>query len=177
MSQDRPGGSDNVPLAHRLLERVTDSWMAQAIHVAAELRIADLLAEGPRTSEDLATATGTDALSLRRLLRALTTIDICRERDDGSFEMMPMGSLLGANAPGSLRSFTIWWGTNLWQAWGQLLYSVTTGQSARQWLAGKEGFAHLAQDPETAAVFNQALVELTRLTAESVTRTYDFSGS
>jgi len=176
MSKNRTGNSESVSPAHRLLECVTSSWMAQAAYVAAELRLADLLAEGPRTSEDLAIATGTHAPSLHRLLRALTTIEICREREDGSFEITPMGSLLGTDVPGSLRSWTIWWGAHLWQVWGSLLYSVKTGESARKMLSGTDGFKHLEQDPEAAAVFNEALVELTRLTSKSVVRIYDFSG-
>jgi len=165
-----------MSLAHWLLECVTSSWMAQAIYVAAELQIADLLAEGPRTSEDLAAVTGAHAPSLHRLLRALTTIEICREREDGSFEITPMGSLLGTDVPGSLRSWTIWWGTHLWWVWGCLLYSVKTGESARKLLTGTDDFKHIEQYPEAAAVFNQAIVELTRLTSESVVRIYDFSG-
>jgi SAM-dependent methyltransferase len=175
MSKSRTENSESISLAHRLLECVTSSWMAQAIYVAAELRIADLLAEGPRTSEDLAAVTGANAPSLHRLLRALTTIEICREREDGSFEITPMGSLLGADVPGSLRSWTIWWGTHLWRVWGNLLYSVKTGESARKLLIGTDDFKHLEQDSEAAAVFNQALVELTRLTSESIVRIYDFS--
>lgn len=175
MGNNRKENSEPVSLAHRLLERVTSSWMAQALYVAAELRIADLLAAGPRTSEDLAAVTGTNAPSLHRLLRALTTIEICKERDDGSFDITPMGSLLGTDVPCSLRSWTIWWGSQLWQEWGNLLYSVKTGESARKLLTGTEGFEHLEQDPHVAEVFNRGLVELTRLTSESVVRVYDFS--
>ena len=40
---------------------------------------------------------------------------------------------------------------------------------------GTEGFQHLENDPEAAGTFNQALVELTRLTASNVVRAYDFS--
>src|SRR5262245_23928286 len=165
-------------MSHRstLQEMLTSSWMAQALHVAAELRIADLLRDGPHTSDELAATSGADPPSLHRLLRALTTIDVCREREDGSFEVTPTGALLGTDVPGSLRAWTIWWGRYLWPVWGQLLYSVKTGKSARALLIGTKGFEHLAGDPEAAAVFNEALGELTRLTAQSIVRAYDFSG-
>jgi SAM-dependent methyltransferase len=176
MSQPRSKTSEDLLLAQRLQEQLTSSWMAQAIYVAAELRIADLLAAGPRTSADLSAETGAHGPSLHRLLRALATINVCRECDDGSFAITPMGGLLGTDAPASLRHWTLWWGAHLWQVWGNLLYSVKTGKSARTLLTGKEGFGHLEQDLEAAEVFNQALVELTRLTAESVVRAYDFSG-
>jgi SAM-dependent methyltransferase len=162
-------------LPERLLEMVTGSWRSCAAYAAAELRIADLLAGGPRPSEDLAAATGADAPSLHRLLRALTTIDLCRERDDGAFEITPLGALLGTDAPGSLRAWTLWWGAYLWPVWGRLLYSVRTGQSARALLTGAEGFQHLEGDPQAAAVFHRAMVELSRLTTASVLRAYDFS--
>jgi ubiquinone/menaquinone biosynthesis C-methylase UbiE len=176
-----PGGGralspDSASLARELLGIVTASWKSQAVYVAARLGVPDLLANGPRTSEEIAAASGAHAPSLQRLLRALTTIDICRERDVGAFELTPMGSLLRTDAPDSVRSWTIYWGESLWPVWGHLLYSVETGESARTLLQGTRGFEHLEKDPETAAVFHQAMVELTRLISRDVLRAYDFSG-
>jgi SAM-dependent methyltransferase len=176
MSDDRTATADRTLLASQLLETITGSWKAQAVHVAAELRLADLLANGPRTSAELAAATGAHAPSLQRLLRALTALDVCRECDDGAFEIAPLGSLLGTDDPDSLRSWAIWWGAHLWPVWGNLLYSVRTGQSARALLTGTDGFKHLERDPEAAAIFNQALVELTRLACAHIVRAYDFTG-
>jgi SAM-dependent methyltransferase len=173
---DQSVTSDTATLAQRLLEIVNASWMSQATCVAAELRIADVLRDRPRTADDLAAATQTDPPSLLRLLRALTTLDICRERDDGTFEMTPMGELLAADAPGSVHAWAIWWGKHLWPVWGQLLYSVRTGKSARKLLMGTDGFKHLENDPDAAALFNRALAELTRLATDSFVRSYDFSG-
>jgi len=53
---------------------------------------------------------------------------------------------------------------------------VRTGQSARELIVGTPGFTHLDQNPEAAAIFNQAMVELTRLAALEVVKAYDFSG-
>jgi SAM-dependent methyltransferase len=167
--------SDPAARASRLLEAITSSWISQAIYVAAELQIADLLAEGPRTSGDLAAATRTHAPSLHRLLRALATLDICRQREDEAFEITPLGALLAKGSPESLRSWTLWWGAHLGPVWRNLLYSVRTGKSARALLTATEGFKHLERDPEAAALFNQAIVELTRLACASIVRSYDFS--
>ena len=49
-------------------------WIAQAVYVAAELGIADLLVDGPRTAEDLAGRTNTHAAALYRVLRALASM-------------------------------------------------------------------------------------------------------
>ncbi len=175
MSTHETETSEVTGLAEKLLAMITSSWIGQAAYVAAELRLADLLREGPRSSEDLASVTGTDAPSLRRLLHALTTIDICHEAEDGRFGITAMGQLLGTESPESLRCWSIWWGKHLWPVWGNLLYSINTGKSARSLLTGTEGFQHLENDPEAAGIFNQALVELTRLTTSRVVRAYDFS--
>jgi hypothetical protein len=107
--------------------------------VAAELGLADVLADGPRTVDQIAAATGTHAPSLFQLLRALTTIDLCRQREDGTFEMTPLGALLGTDVPGSLHSWARWSAAVLWPIWGRLLDSVKTGQSARKLLLGSGG--------------------------------------
>ena len=170
---DRTDAGDSVASARRLLDLVNSSWMCQAIHVAARLGIADLLAARAQSAEDLARTTGAHAPSLHRLMRALVTIEICREHGDGTFELTPMGALLRADVAGSLRSWTLYWGGSLWPIWGQLLHSVMTGDSAREKVTGRAGFD---RDPEETAVFNRAMVELTRLDAASIVQACDFSG-
>lgn len=55
--------------------------ITQGIYVAARLGIADLLKDGPRSSEDLAQATATHAPSLYRVLRLLSAVGILTEGD------------------------------------------------------------------------------------------------
>jgi hypothetical protein len=173
-----PESDPNDALAHatRLLGIVNSSWMSQATRVAAELGLADRLADGPRGAADLAAATGTHAPSLHRLLRALVTIDVCRENADGTFALTPMGRLLGTDVEGSVRSWAIYWGRDLWGEWAHLLDSVTTGRSGREIASGMPGFESLRDDPERAAVFNAAMAELTRLVTQGIVAEYDFSG-
>jgi hypothetical protein len=169
-------GNDDTAMARQLLDLINGSWIAQACYVTARLGIPDLLAAGPRTAEDLAVAIGADAPALRRLLGALGSVDICRQRDDGAFEMTRMGALLGTDVPCSMRSWALQWGGEAWQVWANLLHSVKTGRSARQLITGNAGFAHLERDPAAAQIFNQAMVDLTRLAALDITRAYDFAG-
>ena len=159
-----------------LLELLHGNWATQALCAAAELKLADLLIEGPKSSEELATSTHVHAGSLHRLLRALTTIDVVRELSDSRFEITETGRLLADNTPGSLRHWVIWWGHNLWPVWGNLMFSIKTGRSARTLLTGSEGFGHLERDPATAEVFNKAMAELTTLAAADVVGAYDFTG-
>jgi ubiquinone/menaquinone biosynthesis C-methylase UbiE len=166
----------NTAAARQLLDLINASWVAQACYVTARLGIPELLASGPRTAAELATATGADAQALRRLLSALGSVDICHQCDDGSFEMTALGQLLRPDVPCSMRAWALQWGGEAWQVWANLLHSVKTGQSARAHMSGEAGFAHLERDPEAAQIFNQAMVDLTRLAAFDIARAYDFAG-
>ncbi len=170
-------GPDRVADAARLLGLVTGSWKTQAMYVAARLEIPDRLAESPRTAAELAAASGAGEPSLRRLLRALTTIEVVREREDGAFELTPMGSLLDGGAPDSLRSWVLHWGGGTWPVWGHLLHSVTTGESARSLVSTAAGFEDLEADPEAAATFHRAMVELTRLVSGDFVRAVDWTAT
>ena len=73
------------------------------IHVAAQLRLADLLAAGPRRVEELADATDTHAPSLVRLLRMLAALGVVEQEADGRISLTPVGAPLRAGVPGSVR--------------------------------------------------------------------------
>jgi len=177
MAKPKAAGARNTPArARRLLDIVNGSWMSQATYVAAYLGIPDLLADGARSGEGLARATNAHAPSLRRLMRALVTIGICRDQGDGIYQLTTMGSLLRSDTADSLRAWTLYWGGSLWPIWGNLLHSVMTGKSARTLTTESDRFEQLDANPEAAKVFNQAMVELTRLDSVSVARACNFSG-
>ena len=77
---------DDSGTTEQVLNRmIVGSWVTQAIYVAAELGIADVLAAGPRTADELARETGMHGASLYRVLRALASVDIFREDGEGRF--------------------------------------------------------------------------------------------
>ena len=139
---------DEAALVNELLHLVNGSWVAQACYVIARLGIPDLLAAGPRTADDLAAATNTNASALHRLLNGLGSVGICSLRDDGKFEMTRLGELLRKDVPSSMRAWTLHWGGESWNVWANLLHSIRTGQSARALITGTPGFAHLDRNPE-----------------------------
>lgn len=75
------------------------------MHVAAELQLAERLAEGERTVEELAAACGVHADSLQRLLRGLASVGLFRESDPQRFGLTPLAELLRSDHPQSLRQF------------------------------------------------------------------------
>jgi hypothetical protein len=165
---------DAAPVA--LIAMIQGAWTSQAIHVAARLGIADVLAAGPRTSEDVAAHVGADAHATFRLLRALETLGLCRERpDDHAFELTPLGSHLRSDSDASLRAFALHWGGGMWPLWATLLHTVKSGKSPRALVSPRESFEDLGRDSHALHVFNEAMSEVSRLLAAGAVRAYDFS--
>jgi hypothetical protein len=132
--------------------------MAQAIHVAARLGVADLLTDGPRPPAELAEATGTHARSLYRLLRALASVGVFAEDDQGRFGLTPLAECLRSGVPGSQRSAAIMMGEEHYRCWGDLLHCIRTGQTAFEHLVGQPVFDYLAGHPRQARLFDEAMV-------------------
>jgi hypothetical protein len=151
--------------------------VSRAIQVAAVLRIADLLADGPRGVDDLGAMTGTRGPSLYRLLRLLASEGIFTEVAPRRFGLTPLAELLRADVPGSQHALAVWDGTAcVWDAWGNVLHALRTGQSAFEHTFGQPHFAYLAEHPDKAAAFNAYMVEQTSRASRAMLAAYDFSG-
>jgi hypothetical protein len=161
----------------RLYELINSGWVSQALCAAAELRVPEALGTGPLDSAGIAKAIQCDVGATRRLLRALTTLDICTQVGDDTFAITELGALLAADAPASLQSWALLFGQQLWPAWGALADSVRTGTSFRSRKGFATGFHHLQQDPNVAALFHRAMVELTRAVAHDAAARIDLSRS
>jgi hypothetical protein len=88
----------------QLIEMAVAIWPARAIYAAAQFGLADLLAEGPRSSEELAQATGMHAPSQHRLLPALAGCGVLTETEPRTFATTALGDALRTNAPGAARA-------------------------------------------------------------------------
>lgn len=160
-----------------LFQMATAYWISQAIYVAAKLGLADLLDGGPQSSVVLAAATGSDACSLYRLLRALSSIGVFSEVDNNCFALSRLGNTLRSNVPGSLRAIVISIGEIHYQACGELLHSVQTAAPAFNHAFGTNLFEYLQQNTEAAGAFNRGMTNLASLLAHAVVLAYDFSGT
>ncbi len=91
-----------------VLMRMSDGYQdAKALQVVAELGIADLIAQEPKTAEDLSKVVGVDSDALYRVLRALASRGIFKERRDSHFENTPLSEPIRADVPGSVRDLVI----------------------------------------------------------------------
>jgi hypothetical protein len=158
------------------LQQLINGYRAtQAIHVAATLRIADLLADGLRSSDELATETDTHADTLYRLLRALASLGVLEEAEGRRFSLAARGELLRSDAPGTVAGWAAFVGRPYyWNAWGHLLHSVRTGENAMSHLLGHDVWELRVRNPEESEIFDRAMTDLTRVTNAAVVGAYDF---
>jgi hypothetical protein len=158
------------------LRRLVNGFrVSQAIHVAATLGIADLVADGPRGVGKLASATGSDERSLYRLLRALAAVGVFREETGRRFSSTPLSDHLRRDAPETLYGWAAFAGSPLvWQAWGDLEHSVRTGENAVKHLHGIDIWEYRARDPVERAAFDRAMTDITRGVNGSLLAAYDF---
>jgi hypothetical protein len=164
------------PEAH-LLQLAFGALFTQALNAAAKLRLADLLAEGPRSVAELAAATRTHERSLYRLMRSLASVGVFTEVEPKVFALTPVGEKLRAGVPGSMRNCAIFMGEEWhWRAWGHLLHSVRTGETAWQHVHGIPIFEFFEANPDAAAVFNDTMTDMSTGVAPAIVEAYDFSG-
>jgi O-methyltransferase domain/Dimerisation domain len=158
-----------------MMQMLLGPWVAQSIYAAAKLGLADLLAERPHSCDELATLTHTHSRSLYRLLRGLASLGIFAETETGDFTLGLMGSYLQTDTPGSLRAMAIMLGEEHYQAWGHILHSIGTGESAFEQLYGVSIFDYYAKHPEPAKIFDRAMTGFSSAENDLVVASYDFS--
>jgi SAM-dependent methyltransferase len=152
-------------------------YFSRALALAAKLGIADLLKDGPRHHDDLATATETHAPSLNRVMRLLASVGVFEECDNGTFALTPLSELLRTRVPGSMRSSVLLFaGVSIQDSWKELEYCVQTGEPAfRRHSPDADPFSAIAQNPEQAKIFDEAMATFAPVTAAAIAASYDFS--
>jgi hypothetical protein len=165
-----------VPAPIALVEMVWGCQVTQALYVAAKLGIADVLAAGPLTPEEIARRVDASPDGVFRLLRALASRGVFAARADGRYELTPLADTLRTDAPVSMRSVALTWGSpEHWEHWGHLLDSVRSGEPAVPAIRGMDFFAFTEANPDFGEVFNNAMTTFSNVAKEPVLAAYDFS--
>jgi ubiquinone/menaquinone biosynthesis C-methylase UbiE len=163
--------------AARLPELIQMRLISGAIHVVAALGVADLLADGPKRSDELASATGASVHALRRVMRALAGFGVFSQDSAGRFELAPLGEFLRTDTAGSMHGAALFFGSDIGPNVIQLfLECVKTGESAVHQLAGgRDLFKWLQSDPERTKLFNSVMNSFSILHITGLMEAYDFS--
>jgi hypothetical protein len=163
-------------VAPRMLQLLNAFLTVQALHVAAALRIPDLLADGPATADNLAVDTGAHGPSLYRLLRMLVGAGALREEADGRFSLTALGATLRSDGPDSVRDWALYVGAReTWEAWGRLRDTVMTGEPGFVLAHGMPTYDYLAQNLALGATFDRWMTRQSDQHNAAVVVAYDFS--
>jgi SAM-dependent methyltransferase len=150
-------GESDAPLG-RLLEGM---MTAQVVTVLARLAVADELASGPLTADELASRAGAAPDALARLLSAAAVYGLVRKDDAGRYALAPAGDLLRTDAEGTARGVAIGFlGPPHWQSAGRLEEIVRSPDPVNPARPGGI-YEYYGQHPAEAAWFARAMALVT----------------
>jgi O-methyltransferase domain len=138
------------------------------------LGIADLLANGPKGSDELAQATGSHARTLYRVLRTLVAAGVFAEDKAGRFRLTALGQPLRSDVADSVRAASIFLSGDS-KLEGLLVDCVRTGNTAIELSSGTKNWVeYFRQEPARAEVFNAAMTALSNAHYAGVVDAFDF---
>lgn len=159
-----------------ILRMIYGHRVSAVLNVVDSLGIADALAQGPRTSAELAAEVGAHPGALLRVLRGIAIVGLLDEVAPGRFALTRRGALLGGGVPGSVRRVaTFTSDARSMRTWGELLHTAKTGEPTFDHVWGMAAFEYFAQSPEQNAMFNAAMARGTRQVAPGILAACDFS--
>jgi len=163
-------------LAEQFTAYEREVYHFHAAHAAAELELAEHLANGPLSVEELASQTKTHAPSLFRLLRALETIGVFKQVSPRVFANTPESERLRKGTPGSLWArVRALFACGFYQAWMGFPDSIRTGRNAFEQVHGCSSWEFNRRDPERAAIFDQFMQSYQAMVTPPVTAAYDWA--
>jgi hypothetical protein len=116
--------NETLPQPVQMIHLLGTYQISQAVPVATELGIADLVADGVTSSEALATATVAVPQRLHRVLRTLARHGVFTETDHRHWTLTPLAETARSEVPGSVRNLVLTWSTEHYRAFGDLVAAV-----------------------------------------------------
>jgi len=144
-------------------------WLSRAIWVAARLRLADAVGDGPADPADVARVVGVDAGALTRVLRALASAGVFEIDDAGHVWPTADSNALRSDDPRSQRVLLDHLlGDENHASWGELAETVRTGRTGFEIHHGHTWIEHYAADPESGRRFAEAMSATTAAFEEAL---------
>ncbi|WP_307673136.1 methyltransferase [Streptomyces sp. V4I2] len=167
-------GTDVVPSdpaadAAAVLDLLSGLVVAQTLRALVALQIADHLADGAMTAEEVAETEGSHPSATYRLMRAASSVGLLSHEGDHRFALTGRGRLLRSGVPGSLRSLVLTQtGPSHWQSWAHFPEAVRQGAAQTEKALGADIFEYFArpENADEAALFAQAMGDLSGLVTQ-----------
>ena len=169
--------ASSLPPALQLWHLGVGNIVASLLALVGKLRIADMLAAGPKSCDELAGLTESHSPSLHRILRALACEGVFQEIQPGIFAQTQLSEFLRSDVPGSMRDLSgLFSDPALWAAFSpqEIGYSLRTGKPSFEKVAAKSFFEHFSTSAE-GADFHKAMTDMSTMHSPAIAAAYDFS--
>lgn len=166
---------EKAPPHIELLGWAIDAMKSQALVAAADLGVADVLADRPKSITEIAADVGANEDFLYRLLRGLAGYGVFEELEGRRFQLNELASALRSEAKPSVRDFIRMRGaTWTYGPWGAMTEAVKTGRSGVMHTIGEGLFDYFQKHPDHGELFDRAMVSISTPTYHAVAEAYDF---
>ncbi|WP_431032185.1 methyltransferase [Streptomyces sp. P6-2-1] len=143
--------------ARRVVELITGTWRAQALHAAAALSLPDHIAAGHGTVSALADRTGANEDALARLTRLLAALGVLAGDEEHGYRLTEVGALLTGDGEQSMRDMVLLYGEEFHRAWGAVVPAVRSGTSGFAHAHGVSLHTYLREQPGAGPRFLRAM--------------------
>jgi len=167
---------ESLPPADYLMFVLGGKGRAAAVSTAAAWRLADRLANGPRTAESLAPEIGCSVAALTSVLRVCAGLGFFEAvAANGAFVVTERGKALRADALGPMADFV--GAPEQWDPWSRLRDTRDGGATAFALANGAPLYEWMARHGDAAARYDAAIDAFTRHEARALCAAYDFKKS
>jgi predicted O-methyltransferase YrrM len=150
--------------------------VSQITRTAAELNVADHLAAGPLSAQEIADREGSAPATTFRLLRACAVFGLVTTDAEGRFHGTALLDTLRKDAPRSLRAMVMAVTNSAhWLPWLRFGATVRTGHSQAYNALGMDFFDYLEQNPSMAREFSAGMSSVTSVWAPALAGLIDTS--
>jgi hypothetical protein len=164
-----------LPAHFALFDKTIGVGRTHVLGTLAQLGVADALAAGPRTAEEIAPQLGVDADTLHRVLRAAAVEGLVKLDRRGRFKLLRLGQPLRSDSPHTLRDWSIYLASPAsTRAWADLTESVRTGESAFPRVHGMSVWEWFAKHPDEERAFAGGMRRITEELAPAIVGGYDW---
>lgn len=165
-----------IPPPMQLFDHLIGFMKTQTIHTMVRLGIADTLAGGSKTAEQLSDLVNVPGTKLSRLLSALVGLSVIQMDDGMSYSLTPAGMCLTDASPISMKSLALMVGDSAWWLpWQKLVSSMESDDSVFENIFQMDYDRYLDAYPETGKIFMDCLAGVNKANIPAIVDSYDFS--
>jgi len=158
-----------------LFQQGSQLVLIRCLTIAANLGIADLVADEPRSVDDLSNSVGADPLTLYRMLRLLASYGYFAEDEEGRFGLTPTAEYLRSDQENSMRDYLQLIGARwFWDSLANLPHTIETGEPAFEQVYDIEFFKFLSEDPGAYDLFSSGISVFSDTVHRILAKSFDF---